>query len=66
MQNIKLYADDTVLFFEGDDLTQLQENMQQLLNIFSHWCKENKLSINTEKTKIICFGTKHRVKDRPQ
>ena len=61
-QNIKLYADDTVIFLEGNDVPQLQENMQSLLNIFSHWCKENKLSINTEKNEMVCFGTKQRVK----
>ena len=60
--NIKLYADDTVIFIEGEDYTLLQNKMQQLLNIFSHWCKENKLSINTEKTKLVCFGTKQRIK----
>ena len=55
--NIKLYADDTVIFFEGYNASQLSDNLQNLLNIFSYWCKENKLSINAEKTKLVCFGT---------
>ena len=58
---IKLYADDTVIFLEGNNDSQLQDNLQRLLNIFSHWCKENNLSINTEKTKMVCFGTRQRV-----
>ena len=61
-KNIKLYADDTVIFLEGNDINQLQNNLQILLNIFSHWCKENKLSINAEKMKTVCFGTKQRIK----
>ena len=62
IQNIKLYADDTVIFMEGDDVSHLQNNIQKLLNRFSYWCEENKLSINTDKTKLVCFGTKQRVK----
>ena len=62
VNNIKLYADDTVIFCEGDEETLLKNNLQYLLNIFSCWCRENKLSINAEKTKFVCFGTKQRVK----
>ena len=62
VDNINLYADDTVIHCEGDDIPLLKENIQNLLNIFSYWCKENKLSINAEKTKFVCFGTKQRVK----
>ena len=61
-ENIKLYADDTVIFLEGDDVLLLQNSLQRLLNIFSYWCKENKLSINAEKTKFVCFGTRSRIK----
>ena len=46
---IILYADDTVIFLDGDDVQQIQNSLQYLLNIFSYWCKENKLSINAEK-----------------
>ena len=61
-ENIQLYADDTVIFVKGNDIHELHHSLQELLNIFSHWCKENKLSINTEKTKLVCFGTRQRVK----
>ena len=61
--NIKLNADDTVIYIEGTNEIQIQYNLQNLLNIFSHWCKENKLSINAEKTKLVCFGTRQRVKN---
>ena len=60
--NIQLYADDTVIFLEGNDYLQIQDDLQNLLNIFSYWCNENKLSINADKTKMVCFGTKQRVK----
>ena len=59
---IKLYADDTVIFVEGNNELELQNKMQGLLDIFSQWCKENKLSINADKTKFMCFGTRQRIK----
>ena len=62
-ENIQLYADDTVIFLEGNDMLLQQSELQILLNIFSQWCRENKLSINTEKTKLVCFGTKQRIKN---
>ena len=61
-KNINLYADDTVIYTNGNIGTEIQENLQNLINIFSKWCRENKLSINTDKTKMVCFGTKQRVK----
>lgn len=47
-----LYADDTVLM--ADSPTELQN----CLNAFSSYCNEWKLSINTEKTKILIFGAR--------
>ena len=61
-EHIQLYADDTVIFIEGKEECEIQDKLQFLLNIFSHWCKENKLSINADKTKFVCFGTKQRIK----
>ena len=61
-ENIQLYADDTVIFINGDNEFEIQNKLQNLLNIFSYWCKENKLSINADKTKMVCFGTKQRIK----
>ena len=45
-----LYADDTVLFSDNEI------DMQQALSVFETYCKEWKLTVNTEKTKIVIFG----------
>lgn len=45
-----LYADDTILL--SDNAKQFQET----LNIFYEYCKNWKLNINIEKTKIMIFG----------
>ena len=47
--NILAYADDIVLFSDNP------EQLQEMLNIVSEWCKKWRLKINTDKTKIIQF-----------
>ena len=48
--SVKLYADDTVIFAESNNQLDLQYKVQHLLDIFTKWSKENKLSINVDKT----------------
>lgn len=50
--NILMYADDTVLY--NVDPLALQSD---LLNL-KKWCSYNRLTINTSKTKWMCFGGK--------
>ena len=45
-----LYADDTVIFAEST------EKLQSALDIFDMYCKAWKLSINTNKTKVMIFS----------
>ena len=61
--NINLYADDTVIYIKGNNCKILNDNLQNMINIFSKWCNENKLSVNAEKTKLVCFGTQYRIKN---
>ena len=46
-----LYADDTIIM--SDNPHKLQES----LNSFENYCKQWKLNINTDKTKIVIFGS---------
>ena len=59
---VKLYADDTVLYLSGVAAEQITGELQVGLNRFSTWCIENKLTINTKKTKLMVFGTREGVK----
>lgn len=53
--NALMYADDTALLFTGDTLSALQINvMAELGRIFS-WFVENKLTLNSNKTKYVVF-----------
>lgn len=49
---VLLYADDTVL------LADSPEHLQKSLDDFVHYCKNWKLNINYEKTKIVIFGSR--------
>lgn len=49
-----LYADDTALMADS------AKEMQNCLNAFASYCQEWKLTINTEKTKILIFGARKR------
>lgn len=48
--NLLLYADDTVI------LAETHEGLQQALDGMSDYCRLWKLSVNTEKTKVVVFS----------
>ena len=55
---VTLYADDTVLYSKSKNLVTANKNMQKDLNALENWCLENKIFINTMKTKFMLFGSK--------
>ena len=59
---IKLYADDTVLYQSGINCEEAANKLQRSITRFASWCEENSLTINVAKTKIMTFGTRHKVK----
>ena len=48
-----LYADDIVL------ISQSHTGLQNLLNSLSHYCSIWRLIVNTSKTKVLIYGSKH-------
>ena len=58
--SIKLYADDTVIYNCDVSHVQAQQKLQTSLDLFSMWCKQNKLSVNTRKTKVMVFTASKR------
>ena len=56
--NIILYADDTVIYYAHEQLKILEEKLTLGLNKLSDWCKQNKLTINFDKTKYEIFSPK--------
>ena len=60
--NIKLYADDTVLYQAGVNSMVAATKLQESVNKFAGWCEVSSLTINVSKTKTMAFGSRHIVK----
>ena len=54
--------DDTVIYSASNNSEEATRKLQPSLNQFSIWCKANKLSLNATKTKLVVFGTRHKIK----
>ena len=54
---VALYADDTVLFTANECFQNSINDMQMDINAISRWCKDNGIRANTEKTKVMVFGS---------
>ncbi len=57
----RLFADDTAVIFKHDNLQHLVDNLNTEISKVNIWLKANKLSLNTDKTKLIIFHS-HRKK----
>ena len=61
---ICMYADDTVILSTGDNLTDIQNNIQHDMTTLSRWFDANKLNLNKTKSKTMLFTTsKSKYKD---
>ena len=59
---VEFYADDTTLYQSAKSLTELEQVLNLNLKNIDKWCSENKMLINTNKTKSILFGTSRKLK----
>ena len=59
---VKLYADDTVIYKSSVDHSIASRELQRDIDNFCEWCRENKLTVNSRKTKLMVFGSRSRVK----
>ena len=56
-----MFVDDTNLFYSGKDIHSLFITVNNELSNISHWFSGNKLSLNTDKTKLTLF---HKIRQR--
>ena len=56
--DIALYADDTVLYTVNDNFQDSVSDLQQDMDRLTVWCDKNGIMVNTNKTKIMVFGSK--------
>ena len=59
---VSLYADDTVLYIPHRDAEDAIHLMQNDLNKLAVWCNENRITINSKKTKYCIFGSRSNIK----
>ena len=53
-----IYADDTNIIIKGKDLSVLVQILNSELDVLSDYFKANKLKLNVDKTKMVCFYKK--------
>lgn len=64
MQDIILYADDTNVFFTGDNMGDLEIVANDWLKELSAWLLTNDLELNTKKTKCVIFRARNTPLDK--
>ena len=60
MGSIRLFADDTNVFLEDKNLEQLYTNAKIVLENLFMWFKDNKLTVNSNKSSFTIFTTKYK------
>ena len=58
--DIDMFADDSTLHTSGANIEEIQLSLQTDLNVITTWCTDNKMVINTSKTKTMLITTKQR------
>ena len=53
-----LYADDTNVFFTGDDIAQLYNSANEELSKIVTWLYANRLSLNVNKSHYMLFSNR--------
>jgi hypothetical protein len=62
---MKLFADDTSLYFIVDDQNETAESLNSDLNNLSTWASDWCVNFNASKTKLMLFTRKHDVNIPP-
>ena len=59
-----LYADDTCLIFQHNDIKEIENQLNKNLSLICDWFVDNKLSIHfgEDETKSILFSSKRKIK----
>ncbi len=55
-----LFADDTNIYFESNDLKTLEKIVNQELGSLSRWLNVNRLALNVSKTNFVIFRSKRK------
>ena len=56
---VSCYADDTAIYTSGPTVSAIQADLQDDLSRIALWLKGNKLSLNVNKSKVMCFSSQY-------
>ena len=54
-----MYADDTIIYCDGENLTEITNNLNNCLENAALWYSANCLALNVNKTVGILIGSKY-------
>ena len=54
---LAMYADDTVIYTSHINFNVAVANLQHDINLLADWCTTNGIKANTDKTKVMVFGS---------
>ena len=57
---VDLFADETAFYDFQFDITQLETNLQHVLNLLRIWCRQNGMVLNTDKTKVMLITSRQK------
>ena len=58
--DIDMFADDSTMYTSGHNVDEIQHSLQINLSGITTWCEDNRMVINTAKTKCMLITTKQR------
>lgn len=61
--NIQLFADDTLLYYIGDNITDIVNIINLELCQITNWLTKNSLKVNIEKTKFMILKSRYNIAD---
>lgn len=62
---INIFADDSTTTVKSSRLDTVNTLLQEETNNVVKWCTENKMVLNTEKTKVMLLATKQKLRNAP-
>ena len=57
-----MYADDTNLSLAGNNVLDIEQNLNQDLENVNEWLIANKLTLNQSKTEFMLIGSRQRIR----
>ena len=64
--NMAMYADDCVVYYANNSLTNVKNILERNLEYINNWCISNRLCMNVSKTKVLYISTKYKLDRMPR